>query len=249
MRTLMLFVLAVVLSSSAVRAEEMLILRDDKGQELQAIAAGPAESEIGVLIVHDWFGISDLTKETVDRLGRKGVRSIAVDLFAGQAAHDHEEAQRLSAALDPDDAQDMVLAGLKALNADRNPVAVVGYSMGGRIALRAASENPDLVRSVAIIYGGGFSGIDDKMLSAAGPILAVTGSADEWSYVEHAGLEKRLRALGGQMETYVYPGADHAFAQHLYNEGKNYDQVATEAMRNVLDDFLGRHLGVAMADR
>jgi len=246
MRILVAFALSMTLSASIAKAADKVVVDDGQGQSFEAFVAGPEASNVGVVIVHDWFGISDFTKESVDHLGRKGVRTVAVDLYAGQAARTHEQAEALSSALDPDYAQAGVIAGLTALKAGERPVAVVGYSMGGRIALRAASENPDLVEAVALIYGGGFSGIDDKKLALAGPILAVTGSADEWSYGEHAGLEQRLRNLGRHMEVYVYPGADHAFAQRLYNEGKNYDQVATQAMRNVLDDFLGRHLGFAI---
>ena len=243
MRLLALWAASMVMMTSSLGAEEVLLASGDGGEAVKAFAAGPEDSDVGVLILHDWFGVSDLTRESVARLGQKGVRAIAIDLYDGQSAETHEAANKLSSGLDPDAAQAAVRAGLSALGAGQKPVAVVGYSMGGRIALRAASENPDLVTAVAVIYGGGFDGTSDEMLGQAGPILAVTGSADEWSYPEHAGLEKRVRGLGRPMEIYVYPGADHAFAQPLYNGGKSYDQNATDAMRNVLDDFLRRHLG------
>ncbi|MEM7222318.1 MAG: alpha/beta fold hydrolase [Pseudomonadota bacterium] len=242
MRVLALALLSMVVAATGPRAEE-IVLGAAEGAPLKAFAAGPERSDTAVLILHDWFGVSDFTREAVARPGQKGVRSIAVDLYRGQTAQTHDEAQALSSGLDPDWAQTAVRAGLKALGAGERPVAVVGYSMGGRIALRAAAENPGLFTAAAVIYGGGFDGIDDARLAEAGPILAVTGSADGWSVPEHAGLEKRLRGLGRDLEIYVYPGADHAFAQPLYNGGQSYDVDATKAMRNVLDDFLGRHLG------
>lgn len=236
--------LSMFLTIPSAQALEATTITGENGQTFNVFVAGPEDSAAGVLIVHDWFGVSAFTKESVERLGRRGIRALAVDLFDGESATNHEQAKALSGNLKPDHAQAAIVAGLKALRAGQRPVAVAGYSMGGRFALRAAAASDGLVKAVALIYAGGFGDTDDQMLASVGPILAITGSADDWSYAEHAGLEKRLRGLGGHMETYVYPGVGHAFAQQLYDGGKTYDGVATSAMHNVLDAFLTRHLGM-----
>jgi dienelactone hydrolase len=40
----------------------------------------------------------------------------------------------------------------------------------------------------------------------------------------------------------VYPGADHGYAQPLFNEGKNYNPEAVRATWVVVEDFLDSHL-------
>jgi dienelactone hydrolase len=43
-------------------------------------------------------------------------------------------------------------------------------------------------------------------------------------------------------EVYLYPGADHAFAQPLFNAGRTYDPVAAEVAWRLSEDFLKRRL-------
>ncbi len=246
MRILAASLLTIVMFISTVEAGEMITVNGANGEKFNAYIAGPANAGAGALILHDWFGLTDFTKESVDRLGQQGLRAMAVDLFNGLSAETHDQAGVLAGKLEADYAQSATLAGLSSLKAGQIPVAVIGYSMGGRTALRTAAQHPDLIKAAALIYAGGYDGTDDKSLAAAGPILSITGSADEWAYSEQAILEKRLLTVDRNLESYVYPGAVHAFAQPLFNEGKTYDKVATQAMRDVLDSFLKRHLGIAM---
>jgi carboxymethylenebutenolidase len=166
------------------------------GEAIGIYAAGPEDAGAGVVIVHDWFGVSDLTRESVDRLGKAGFRAVAVDLYDGETPKDHERAEELAGALDPDAAQTAVGTVLEALAAGDRPVAVVGYSMGARIALCAGTENADYVTAVGLIYGGGFDSLSDDELARLGATLAITGAADERSYPAHAALEKRMRTVG-----------------------------------------------------
>lgn len=113
---------------------------------------------------------------------------------------------------------------------------------GARVGLSTAAITPELVTATTLIYGRGHDHVDNQMLTATGPILIISGSADDGPYPEHATLENRMRNVRKHIESYVYPGADHAFAQPLYNNGKSFDPIATRAMQNVLDNFLERHL-------
>lgn len=210
--------------------------------EFRTIVSGSPSATTAVMIVHDWFGITDMTRASVRRLGDKGIRAMAIDLYRGHAAETHQQAQELMDALDEDYAQEIILASLKDLSADGRPVAIIGYSLGGSIALRTAINHPNLIIAAASIYGGGYNAADDAALKTAGPILMITGSADSWAYPEQMSFEERMWRLGNPIESYVYPGAEHAFAQPLYNSGANYDLMATRAMHTILDDFLNRRL-------
>ena len=67
-------------------------LTQSDGHEFRAFVAGPVDADAAVLIVHDYFGISDATKESVQRLGALGYRSVAVDLYGGKSATSHDGA-------------------------------------------------------------------------------------------------------------------------------------------------------------
>ena len=64
---------------SAAQNGSFITLKQSDGREFRAFVAGPADSKAAVLIVHDYFGISDATKQSVQRLGALGYGSVAVD--------------------------------------------------------------------------------------------------------------------------------------------------------------------------
>jgi dienelactone hydrolase len=43
-------------------------------------------------------------------------------------------------------------------------------------------------------------------------------------------------------ELLIYPGADHGYAQPLFNEGKNYNPEAVRTTWMLVEDFLRRLL-------
>src|ERR1700721_1258240 len=85
---------------SAAEPARFVTLKQSDGTEFRAFVAGPANAKAAVLVVHDYFGISDAAKQSVERLGTLGYRSGAVDLYGGKSATSHEEAVQLMQALD-----------------------------------------------------------------------------------------------------------------------------------------------------
>lgn len=71
-----------------------------------------------------------------------------------------------------------------------------------------------------------------------------SGECDEHDLVcfhaENVGTE----LIGARIdaEVFIYPGAEHAFAQPLFNRGKTYDPVAAEVAWRLSEDFLKRRL-------
>jgi len=102
MKFLSLFVLSLSVFVLSVRAAgedksfaekgSFVTLKQGDGREFRAFVAGPADAKAAILIVHDYFGISDATKESVQRLGALGYRSVAVDLYGGKSATSHDGA-------------------------------------------------------------------------------------------------------------------------------------------------------------
>ena len=86
-------------SSSVAEKGRFVTLKQNDGSELRAFVAGPADANGAVLVVHDYLGISDATKQSVEHLGALGYRTIAVDLYGGKSATSHEEAVKLMQSL------------------------------------------------------------------------------------------------------------------------------------------------------
>jgi carboxymethylenebutenolidase len=233
--------LAVMATSPLALSADKISLTDTDGTVFHSLAAGPKHARATVLLVHDWFGLSPLSEEMVDRLGAAGYEAVAIDLYSDEAATDHVNAERLMKALDQDKAQKIIAGAANYLGKGGRPVTIVGFSMGGKIALQGMLKNSEKIKAAAVIYGGSFEDIPDDQLKAAGPVLVITGSNDDWAYSSLTALEERMRKLDNPIEAYVYPRMQHAYAQKLFNEGKNYNEAATEASMSVLYNFLARN--------
>lgn len=219
------------------------------GRALRAYVAGPEDAAAGVLVVHDYFGISDFTRASVERLAAQGYRALAIDLYGGKTATAHEPATAL---MQTYQAQDRVVsdsalrAGLEALERPGRRLATLGFSMGGAEALRAALADPAAVHAAVIVYGFGFDTLpQERLLRMRGPVLAVVGALDEGALQASLELLRVTRESGPATELYVLPRVGHAFAQPLFNGGQGYDLAATHAAWQVIDGFLLRHIGAA----
>jgi carboxymethylenebutenolidase len=131
------------------------------------------------LIVHDYFGISDATKQSVLRLSALGYRSVAVDLYGGKSATSHEEAVKLMQSVDRKTTDRLLQAGLDYLRQPGRTVATIGFSMGGQESLNANLNDPEAVSATVMIYGSGFDKVDIKRLERLrSPVLVITGGED-----------------------------------------------------------------------
>ena len=74
--------------------------------------------------------------------------------------------------------------------------------------------------------------------------MAITGSLDTGSVQSSVNFLTQAKNLSKSYEMYIYPNADHAYAQPLFNEGKNLNLEATRVTWLLIDDFLKRHAPV-----
>ena len=207
----------------------------------QAYVAGPSDARAGVVLVHDWFGVSPFYTQAAEKLAGDGYRVIAVDLYAGNHATTHDQANQLLQSVHDDVAGHEIDAAIAQLSKGGRPVAVMGFSMGAKHALAAAMRNP-AVHATLLWYG---ETIKDsaKLHQLAGPALLIVGSHDGDSAAANAAaFSKAADTAGVGAEVYIYPGADHAFAQPLFNAGKTYDPVAADVAWRLSEDFLKRRL-------
>jgi carboxymethylenebutenolidase len=89
-------------------------------------------------------------------------------------------------------------------------IALLGFSNGGYIAVGAAAADPRFA-AIVVFYGGILDSIEAD-ISRLPPLLALHGDADRNVPVDKGReLVDRAKALGGDAELIVYPGAGHGF--------------------------------------
>ena len=225
--------------SPAAESGSFVTLKQADGSEFRAFVAGPADAKAAVLIVHDYFGISDATKQSVEHLGALGYRSVAVDLYGGKSASTHEEAVKLMQSLDRKATDKILQAGLDYLKQPGRKVATIGFSMGGQESLNANLNDPEAVSATVMIYGSGFDKIDARRLERLkSPVLVITGGEDAGATQAAINFLASMKEAKRPYELLVYPGADHGYAQPLFNEGKNYNPDAVRTTWVLIEDFL-----------
>lgn len=201
---------------------------------------GPSTSaSAGVLIIHDWFGISEFTLESVSRLASQGYHVIAVDLYDGNSATTHQDAFAYMNGVEQAVALAKIDAALSYLKGNVNRVATVGFSMGAPFALEANLMRPQDVEATALFYGD-MERDPTRLQALESPVLVLMGSGDDPEGVFE--FSRQMASVGKEAEIYIYPGVGHAYAQPLFNQGANYDETATRLSWMLVDDFLERHL-------
>ena len=218
-------------------------LKTNDGGEVHAYVAGPTNASAGVLVVHDYMGISEAAKRAVEHFAALGYRAVAIDLYGGKSATTREEAVKLVQSLDRKTTDRNLQAGLHALKATGRKLATVGFSMGGIESLNANLNDPEAVSATVIIYGFGFDKIENARLEKLkSPLFVITGSEDAGAVDAAVNFLPKMKEVKRLCGLFVYPGVDHGYAQPLFNEGKNYKAEAVRATWVVVDDFLASHL-------
>jgi carboxymethylenebutenolidase len=228
-------------ASSAFARATPMTLRTTAAEPFMAYVDGPKDAGKGVVLVHDWFGVSPFYTAAAERLAQQGYRVVAVDLYGGRRATTHQEAARLLEALRDDLAGREIDAAIQSLAKGGRKVAAMGFSMGARHALAAALRNRSVLATV--LWYGETIRDPQKLQRLAGPALLIVGSRDGSSAPEDsAAFSRAADAAGPGAEVFLYPGADHAFAQPLFNQGRTYDPAAADVAWLLSENFLKRRL-------
>jgi carboxymethylenebutenolidase len=218
-----------------------ITLHTASSESFPAYIDGREDARKGILLVHDWFGVSPFYTAAAERLAKDGYRVVAVDLYGGRSATTHEEAGKLLGSLRNDLAQREIDAALEWLSDNKRTIAVMGFSMGAKHALAAALRD-HAVRATVLWYGETINDAE-QLKHLAGPVLSIVGSRDGTSAAENsAAFSKAADAAGLGAEVFIYPGADHAFAQPLFNQGRTFDPVAADVAWRLSENFLERRL-------
>jgi carboxymethylenebutenolidase len=223
------------------KAGEFITLRGMNGFESRVYAAGPEDAAACILIVHDFFGITSATRESVEHLGALGYRAIAVDLYRGKFTSIQDSAEAFMKQKVRTETDQILEEAIRYLKRPGRKLAAIGFSAGGIDAVNANLLEPEAFNATVLIYAGDYDMITpSKIEKLKSPMLAISGSLDKWAV--QAALNFFTNEKSKSFELYIYPGADHGYAQPLFLNGKNYDEEATRMTWKLTEDFLTRHL-------
>ena len=207
--------LAPILASAAEAGET--ITYEAGGETVRAYLAKPdaPEGPPGVVIVHHMWGLDAHTMTVADRFAGQGYLAVAPDLYRGKLGADYGLAQEMMDRLDRARAVAIVKGAIGYLRGldggkTRRPVALVGFDMGGRVALSAALQAADA--QALVIFYGHVETTKEALMPIQMPVLGVFGTDDVVVRAEEARkFEAALKEAGKQATIIIYRGMAHAF--------------------------------------
>lgn len=185
------------------------------GQAHGYLALPAGGSGPGVIVIQEWWGLTDHIVDVTDRLAAEGFVALAPDLFGGRTTHDADEAGELmsqlpvaKAARDLSGAVDFLLDH-QAVTCGK--VGAVGFCMGGGFVLMLAAQQGDRIGAAVPFYGVG-DGLPTRYDGLTAAVQGHYGEQDQMYPASAAReLEQQIRTeSGADVEFFYYP-AGHAF--------------------------------------
>jgi carboxymethylenebutenolidase len=187
------------------------------GSHAQGYLASSDQGGPGVIVIQEYWGLIDQITRTCDRFAAEGFTALAPDLYHGKKVplSEPDEAAKEMMALSMDVAAKELSGTVDELlrRTGRDRVGVIGFCMGGGLALVLGTQRPDAVAAVVTAYGlipWPDAAPDFSKLNAR--VLGHFGDQDDFFTPEKAReLESQLKQLGKDVTFYIYEGAGHAF--------------------------------------
>lgn len=207
----------------------------------------------GVLVVHDWLGLTDKTKARADQLAQLGYVAFAIDIYgkdsrpqsskdAGSFAGKYKSDRKLY--------RERLTAGLETLKkqtgVDTQKLAAIGYCFGGTGVIELARTGAN-IKGIVSFHGGLDSPTptDGKKIKAE--VLALHGADDP--FVPDADLkafEQEMREAKVDWQLIKYGNAVHSFtdktAGNDNSKGAAYNEKADKRswqdMKMFFEDLL-----------
>lgn len=204
-----------------------------------------------IALQHRW-GVDDFMRDRCDRLAGAGYVAVAPEMFhrSPREASLEEKGKHLG---DATILEDVTAAhGFLRSRDDiaRGNIAVMGWCMGGRMALLSAAVLPD-IRACVVFYAGGvflprgeFPPTFERLKHVKCPIIGFSGREDVNPSPEQvARMDAELARHEIPHEFHVYEGAGHAF--QAFDRPEKYREWAAAQSWNRAMSFLRKTLSVS----
>ncbi len=188
--------------------------------------SGPA-----VIVIQEWWGLVGHITSIADRFAEAGFIALAPDLYHGVIAKEPDHAMKMLMGLAMDKAA-LDIAGAAKYLSERDDVSgkgigVVGFCMGGSLALWSATLSPEIVATVGFYPGLPWVRMSPDWQNYSGKSAQIHCSESDGTSTAPGIQEavKAIKASGGDVQTFDYPGTHHAF----FNDGRPevYDAEAS----------------------
>ena len=174
----------------------------------------------GVLVAHQWLGLTDYEKERARMLAGMGYVAFALDIYGkGKRPKNREEAGKLSGQyknnrpLWRNRARAAVITLRQQPNVDVNKLAIIGYCFGGGTALELAQSGADLKGFVSF-HGSFDTPTPGDAKNIKGKVLILHGADDPFSPMKQVeALMAEMKAAKVNYEVDLYGGAVHSFTE------------------------------------
>ena len=191
----------------------------------------------GVLVIQEWWGLVDHIKRVCDRFAAEGFSALAPDMYHGKTASEPDDAGKLFMALNIAQAEKDLRGAAKFLaeHSSTPKIGVVGFCMGGQLALFAATLNSNV--AACVDFYGVHPNVKPDYSKLSGPVLGLFAEKDGFVTPQTArDLDAAIKKAGKQSEIHIYPNVDHAF----FNDDNTaaYNKPAAEdAWKRTLNFF------------
>ncbi|RJQ07729.1 MAG: dienelactone hydrolase family protein [Dehalococcoidia bacterium] len=187
---------------------------DHNGMKVMGYLAEPAGTpKAGLIVIQEWWGLTDDIKAIADRYAAEGYLAFAPDLYHGKVAGEPDEARKYAMAMEREVASREIDAGIGWLKDVRGmkKAGCVGYCMGGGLTLAAAMRPTSKVDAVHVYYGGGMPAAE-QLATIKVPVLGSYGATDAGIPKEQVDmLRETLTKAGVPNDVTLYDGAGHSF--------------------------------------
>jgi carboxymethylenebutenolidase len=179
------------------------------------LATPASGSGPGVIVIQEWWGLTDHIASIADRLAAEGFVALAPDLFGGKTAHDADEAGQLMMSKPVEEATTELsgavdyLLGLDSVTS--STVGAIGFCMGGGFVLLLAAKQGDKVSAAVPFYGVG-PAVPESYQGLTAKVQGHYANNDGFYPVDQAkSQEEQIRKESGADVEFHYYDAGHAF--------------------------------------
>jgi dienelactone hydrolase len=211
-----------------------------------------SEKRPGILVVHEWWGLNEYTRERARMLAQLGYTAMAVDMYGeGKQAEHPDDAGKFAAAVRQNlpAAMQRFTAAMDILQkhptVDPEHIAAIGYCFGGGMVLEMARQGLDL-DAVVSFHGSLATEHPAAPGTVKARILVCNGADDKLISPEQIeAFHKEMKAAGVDYTFISYPGAKHSFTNpgadiyaQKFNMPIGYNEDADRKSWQDMQDFL-----------
>ena len=191
----------------------------------------------GVLICHQWMGLTDHEKNTARRLAGGGFVAFALDVYGVESRPADRKAAGQAAGKfknDPQLLRKRATLGLEQLRGftwtDKSRIAAIGFCFGGTTALELARSGADIAGVVSLHGGLGTANPSDANNIKCRVLVLHGGDDPHVPITEVNGFIKEMQDAEVDWQMISYGGAVHSFTQRDAGNDKStgsaYDEDA-----------------------